>query len=201
MNHVVERENHRLSTITLVDTWRPAARNHALLYDGIIVIAASLLMAILAQIRIPVAISPVPITGQTLGVILLGTLLGRIRGALAMLAYLLEGIAGLPVFAGGAAGLAYFIGPTGGFLIGFVAGAFVCGYLAEKGWNAFFLTSVAAMILGLAAVYYFGLSWMLLYVDSGRLFKIALIPFIPGEMIKIIAASLLLPLAWRVWKK
>ncbi len=78
--------------------------------------------------------SPVPITGQTMAVLLVGALLGSRRGALAVLAYIAEGLAGLPVFAGGAAGLARLFGPTGGYLVGFVAAAFLVGWLAERGW-------------------------------------------------------------------
>ena len=105
---------------TYADAWRPTTRRLAVAYDAALVLGGSLIVALGAQIAVRLPFSPVPITLQTLAVLMVGALLGSRRGALSLLAYLAQGLAGLPVFAGGASGLAHAVGPTGGYLIGFV---------------------------------------------------------------------------------
>src|SRR5258705_7265126 len=107
-----------------------------------LVFTFSLLTALAAQVAIP--IGPVPITGQTFAVLLTGALLGSRLGAMAIIAYLVEGAVGLPFFAGGTGGLAHLLGPTGGYLVAFPAAAFITGAFAELGWDKRFLTAVAA---------------------------------------------------------
>src|SRR2546425_8701733 len=111
-----------------------------------LVIGFSLLTALAAQVVIP--IGPIPITGQTFAVLLTGALLGSRLGAMAMIAYLIEGASGLPFFAGGMAGLSHLLGPTGGYLVAFPAAAFITGAFAEQGWDRKFLTAAAAMAVG-----------------------------------------------------
>src|SRR5213593_9885 len=111
-----------------------------------LVIGFSLLTALSAQVVIP--IGPIPITGQTFAVLLTGVLLGSRLGAMAMIAYLIEGASGLPFFAGGMAGLPHLLGPTGGYLVAFPAAAFITGAFAEQGWDRKFITAVAAMAVG-----------------------------------------------------
>src|SRR6266849_1721641 len=111
-----------------------------------LVVGFSLLTALAAQIVIP--IGPVPITGQTFAVLLTGALLGSRLGAMAMIAYLIEGVSGLPFFAGGHFGLAHLAGPTGGYLVAFPAAAFITGAFAEHGWDRRFLSAAAAMAIG-----------------------------------------------------
>ena len=108
---------------TYADLIRPTDRRAALAYDTVLIACGSMLVALTAQISIPLPFSPVPVTGQTLAVLLIGALLGSRRGALSLVAYLLAGLIGLPVFASGAAGPAYIMGPTGGYLVGFIAAA------------------------------------------------------------------------------
>jgi biotin transport system substrate-specific component len=131
-----------------------------LLYDAVLVVTGSVFIALLAQVAIPLPFSPVPITGQTFAVLLVGVLLGSRRGGLGVLLYLLEGAAGLPFFAGGTAGLARLAGPTGGYLVGFVVAAIVVGLLAERGWDRRIWGQV--FILGL-----FRLDRMFRYSPSG----------------------------------
>jgi biotin transport system substrate-specific component len=143
----------------------------------------------------------VPLTGQTFAVLLVGMALGSRRGALALVAYLAEGAAGLPVFAEMKSGLVVLFGPTGGYLFGFVAAAWLVGWLAERGWDRSLLKTLAAMVLGNAVIYLLGVSWLTRFVGSlagenGAL-AFGLYPFLLGDAIKAVAAALLLPTAWR----
>lgn len=173
-----------------------------LVADILLILGGSLFTALMAQIAIPLPFTPVPITGQTLAVLLTGAALGSRRGALSIAAYLLEGALGLPVFAGGAAGLARLRGPTGGYLLGFLAAAFITGWLAERGWDRRPLTTALAMLIGNAVIYLFGLPWLALFLGSflgpkGAL-ALGLLPFIPGDLLKLALAAFLLPSAWWV---
>ena len=161
----------------------------------------NLVLIACSYISFIVPFSPVPITGQTFGVLLVALALGRLRGTAVVLAYLLEGAAGLPVFAGGSAGMVKFFGPTGGYLIGFLASAYVVGYLADKGWDRSYLKSVAAMTIGTAIIFVFGLTILSLFVPSETLLTMGLTPFIPGAMLKIGLAAVLLPSIWKFIKK
>ena len=121
------------AVLTLADIWRPSAGALARLYDAVLVLGGSLLVAIAAQIHLPLL--PVPATAQTFAVMLLAMALGSRRAVACILAYLMEGAIGLPVFAGGGAGVAVLAGPTGGYLFGFAAAAWVTGSLADRGWD------------------------------------------------------------------
>lgn len=181
---------------------RPSVKRYALLYDAALVIGGSLLIGLCARIAIPLPFSPVPITGQTLAVLLVGTLLGSRRGSLCLLTYLAEGAAGLPVFAGGQAGLAHLMGPTGGYLVGFVAAAYVTGLLAERGYDRRMGTALLAMLLGNVVIYAFGLLWLACFVGGEGALAAGLLPFIPGDLLKVILGTMLLPSGWRLlgWK-
>src|SRR5229473_3894335 len=122
-----------------------------------LVIGFSLLTAAAAQVVIP--IGPIPITGQTFAVLLTGALLGSRLGAMAIIAYLVEGASGLPFFSGGTGGIAHLLGPTGGYLVAFPAAAFVTGAFAENGWDKRFLTAVAAMAAGSVIIIVAGWAW------------------------------------------
>jgi biotin transport system substrate-specific component len=176
----------------------PSVKKYALFHDLALILGSTLLIALSAQIALPLPFSSVPITGQTLVVLLTGALLGSRRGSLSLLAYLAEGTLGFPVFAGGSAGLAYLMGPTGGYLVGFIAAAFIAGLLAENGWNRQVRTAFFAMLLGNIALYAFGLFWLALFVGSEKVLVMGLLPFIPGDVIKIIFATMLLPSGWRL---
>ncbi len=163
--------------------------------DIILIVAGSLLIALSAQITLPMW--PVPITGQTFGVLLIAALLGR-RSTLSVILYLVQGALGLPFFAGGAAGVGQLIGPTGGYLLGFVAAAFVVGWLCELGWDHKVGTAVAAMLIGNVIIYFFGMVWLANFVGLNQVLQIGLLPFIPGDIIKIILAALVLPAGWQL---
>jgi biotin transport system substrate-specific component len=162
----------RATSTTLVRTWIP---QRTLLTDIGLVIGFSLLTALMAKIAIPLPFTPVPITGQTF----------------AVLAYILEGSVGLPVFAR-ATPASY------GYLAGFVAAAFIVGWLAERGWSRDVLRSILAMIAGEVAIYVFGLAWLSRYVGWGQVLALGLFPFLIGDAVKLIAAALIVPAGWRI---
>lgn len=150
------------------------------------VVSFSILMGLLARLTVPLPFTPVPLTGQTLGVLLAGLLLGPSRGALAMLLYLAEGAAGLPVFSpAGPGGLAQLFGPTGGFLMSYPLAAFVIGYLALR-----LRLVTLALLAGLAVIFGFGAAWLAIVVPRSRqaLLAMAVWPFLPGELLKVLAA-------------
>ncbi len=162
-----------------------------------LLISANLLLVLTAYIEIPLAFSPVPITGQTFGVLLIAMALGRVRGTGVVVAYLLEGAAGLPVFAGGAAGAHHLVGPTGGYLIGFAAAAWIVGFLADSGWDRGYLKSIFAMTIGHAVIFTAGLAWLSRFVPAEGLLAAGLTPFLIGTGIKTAAAAVVLPTVWK----
>lgn len=163
------------------------------------VLAASLAVAAAAQVALPLPFSPVPVTLQTVAVVLVGAALGPRLGALAILTYLAEGSAGLPFFAGGTSGPAVLLGPTGGYLVGFVVSAFLAGLLIERGWWPLLAFGFAG-----AVVYACGLPWLALFVGAERAPALGLLPFLPGDLVKTVAASLLWAIslsAGRAWHR
>ena len=172
-----------------------------LLRDATLVVGLSLVTALCAQISF--WIGPVPITGQTFAVLLAAALLGSRLGALSQLTYLAIGATGLPYWfaLGGPPGIARLLGPTGGYLWGFVAAAFVVGWLVEHGWGRRLWTAALAMLAGSIVIYIFGLSWLAHFLPSGELLPIGLYPFIPGDLIKIALAALALKSGWVLAQK
>ncbi len=167
--------------------------------DLILVLVGSWLIALTAQISF--SIGPVPVTGQTFGVLLVGALLGSRRGAVSVLAYLAQGFAGLPVFANGAATTAVLAGPTAGYLLGFLPAAFVVGWLCERGWDRRVGTAVIAMLLGNLFIYAFGLPWLSRFVGWDQVLQLGLIPFIPGDILKIVLAAMVMPSGWKLLQR
>lgn len=165
---------------------------------AVTVVAMSWLIALLAQLELPLPFTPVPLTGQTLGVMYAGALLGSRRGAAAVAAYLAQGLAGLPFFAGGAAGAAVLAGPTAGYLIGFLPAAYVTGLLAERGWDRTPFKAFAMMLLGSLFVFGFGLLGLARFVPAGQLVSLGLLPFVPGDLFKSAVSAGLLPLGWKL---
>ncbi|MDQ3287106.1 MAG: biotin transporter BioY, partial [Pseudomonadota bacterium] len=129
---------------TLVDALLPQHRS--LLLDAVLVVVFSAFVALTAQVSLPLL--PVPLTLQTLGVLFTGAVLGSKRGTLALLLYVAEGAIGLPVFAGGLSGIGVLIGPTGGYLVGFIVAAGIVGLLAERGWDRRLIWAALAMVVG-----------------------------------------------------
>jgi biotin transport system substrate-specific component len=175
-----------------------------------LIVLGAMLITLGAWIRIPT--QPVPITGQTLSVLLVGASLGFRRGLAATLLYLLLGIIGLPVFADQKAGMAMIasvqggqlvLGATGGYLIGFVAAGAIVGVLAEAGWDRHFGGSVAAMAIGNAVVYVFGLPWLAvaLHLSLDRTLAAGLYPFLLGDALKLLIAAGLLPVGWWIVRR
>lgn len=189
--------NSAQKAMTYADVFRPEAKTSAMLYDISLVLGGSLLIALLAQLAIPLPGTPVPVTGQTLGVLLVGMLLGSQRGAWSVLAYLAEGAAGLPFFAGGKAGAPLLTGATGGFLMGFVIAAFAVGWLAERGWDRSVLRTILAMTLGTALILASGWIWLGTLVGYQKAFLLGVAPFLLGGVAKIVVASLILPQGWK----
>src|SRR5713226_4375817 len=164
-----------------------------------LVIGFSLLTAVAAQVVIP--IGPIPITGQTFAVLLTGALLGSRLGALAIIAYLIEGASGLPFFAGGHFGLAHLVGPTGGYLIAFPAAAFVTGAFAEHGWDKRFFTAAAAMAIGSVLILLSGWAWLSFFRSPTFAFQAGVKPFIIGDIVKILLAAAVLPSGWALLRR
>ncbi|MGQ9571741.1 MAG: biotin transporter BioY [Dehalococcoidia bacterium] len=164
-----------------------------ILVQAALVLAASTFTALAAQARINLPFTPVPITGQTLAVLLVGALLGSRLAAASMIAYWSQGAAGLPVFAGGMGGWHVVTGPTGGYLVGFIAAAYVVGFLAERGWDRRLWTLAPAMLVGEVLIYIGGLSWLAHFTAGKSVFELGLYPFIPGDAIKLLLAASLVP--------
>ncbi len=170
------------------------------LRDGILIGLGALFVAALAQVRIPLPFTPVPLTGQTFAVLLVGATLGAGRGAASMALYIGLGALGLPVFAGGESGLTYLSGPTLGYLIGFVIAAYVMGLLAERGLERNVGTSLIPFLAGTMIIYLCGVVWLASLLGSLETALTAgVYPFLIGDLLKLIAASLALPAAWRLF--
>lgn len=182
---------NQAKAITMMDAIFPKA---TLVRDVLLILSFSVVTALSAQIAF--YIGPVPITGQTFAVLLAGALLGSRRGALSQLTYLGMGAMGAPIFAGWHGGIGVLMGPTGGYLIGFVAAAFVVGFLAERGWDRRFWSMALAMLIGNIVIYAFGLPWLANFVPSGSVLTAGLYPFIPGDLTKLVLATVALPSGW-----
>lgn len=174
----------------------------ALLRTTVLVVGFSLFVALCAQIS--VRLWPVPVTAQTLGVLLTGAVLGPRLGTLAMLAYIGEGLMGLPVFSNGQSawsptprpGVPFLFGTTVGYIVGFVVAAGLVGWLAQRGWDRSVRRAAVAMIIGQVVIYAFGLANLLRFLPLDSALAAGLFPFLPGDALKIALAALALPGAW-----
>lgn len=166
-----------------------------------LVLGFSLLMALSAQVVIP--IGPVPFTGQTFVVLLTGALLGSRLGAITMIVYLVEGASGLPFFYGGSGGVAHLLGPTGGYLVAFPAAAFITGAFAEHDWDRRFATAVAAMAIGSLVITLSGWTWLAIVTNTPMpvVFTTTVSKLIPGDIIKILLAAATLPTGWALLQR
>lgn len=188
---------------TLLDTALPVdGRSRRLLRDAGLALAGSVLLTVSAKTQIP--FYPVPMTMQTFVIMVLGMALGPRLGAATVMLYLAQGALGLPVFAGTpekGLGLAYMAGPTGGYLVGFVAGAWLCGALAERGWDRSWVKTIAAAGLGHAAVFVFGFAWLAVLVGAEKAFTFGVAPFWAATLLKTALAVAVLPPAWALVRK
>jgi len=180
------------NTLWPAPTISPAARGATLAIVGTILLWLS------AKVQVP--LYPVPITMQTLVVLVLGVAYGARLGAATMALYLLEGAVGLPVFSGGwseGGGFYHLYGPTAGYLFGFVVAAGVCGRLAERGWDRHIMLAAAAMVIGNLIIYTLGLTWLTIQIGLADAIKYGLLPFLVGDALKIALGTCALPIAWR----
>jgi biotin transport system substrate-specific component len=168
--------------------------------DILLVVGGSLFVAGMAQVRIPLPFTPVPITGQTFAVLLVGAVLGARRGAASLVLYLIQGLIGLPFFAGGASGLAYLLGPTGGYLVGFLVAAWMVGLMAARGMDRRIPSALLAFLTGEIIIYLFGVAWLSIYLGIPHAIAAGLVPFLIGDAIKLAGAGLVLPAAWALVK-
>ncbi len=158
-------------------------------FNLICVLGGSIFLALLSQFSLPLWFTPVPVTLQTLGVMLLGALLGSKRGSLAVIAYLAEGAMGFPVFAEAKFGIAPFMGPTAGYLFGFIATAYVVGFLMEKGWHKNFSTTVASLTIGSVITLVCGALYLSVFVGLAHAFQLGVYPFLIGCGLKVLMAA------------
>lgn len=181
---------------------RPSGRARAVALDAALVLVGAAFVAALAQLEVP--LWPVPVTGQTLGVVVVGAALGARRGAAALLTYLFAGLAGLPVFAGFTGSIAAVAKPSFGFVIGFVVAAFAAGWFAERAWDRRPVLAFAGFVLASAIPFVFGVPYMafILNVVGGGSYGVAEIlsfglwPFVVGGLVKAALAAVLIPAAW-----
>jgi len=189
---------------TLLDALTPQDRDGSTAWtrNALIVLGASVLLTLSAKLSIP--FFPVPMTLQTMVVLCLGMVLGPRLGAAAVVAYLAQGALGLPVFAGTpekGVGIAYMMGPTGGYLLGFVVAAFVVGLLAQRQWDRSMPTTIAAMLIGNAVIYAFGLLWLGTLIGWDKpVLAFGMTPFLLGDLAKVLIAAALLPSLWKLLK-
>ncbi|HEX8172710.1 MAG TPA: biotin transporter BioY [Thermoanaerobaculia bacterium] len=164
----------------------------------LLVIGASAIIAIAAQVAIPLPFTPVPLTLQPLAVILVGVALGSARGAAAAALYLLEGFSGLPVFAQGHGGPLWLAGPTAGYLLSYPFAAWLSGFVSERGWGSTFTRAVTGMLLALAVIYLGGWSWLATLTDARSAFRAGVTPFVLADMVKVAVGAALLPKVQRL---
>lgn len=185
---------------TLLETLWPTAKGPSrAVRAAALALLGTLALAISAKLHIP--FWPVPLTMQTFVVLVLGMALGWRLGAATMALYLAEGAIGLPVFSGTperGLGLAYMAGPTGGYLAGFVAGAALCGWLAERGWDRSWWRTAIAMSLGHLVILAFGWAWLATLIGPAQAYALGVAPFYAATIAKTVLAVLALPLAWRL---
>jgi biotin transport system substrate-specific component len=185
--------------VSVVPVARPAVLADlvpgALLRDAALILGGAALTGLAAQLVVPVPGSPVPITGQTFGALLVGAGLGWRRGAASMLLYLVAGMAGVPWFQDGQSG---WLGVTGGYLVGFAVAAVLVGFLASRGGDRTPLRTVGTMVLGNLVIYAIGVPWLMALTgfDLATAVDRGVVPFLIGDAVKILLAAGLLPGAW-----
>lgn len=203
---------HVALTPTMADLCRPQRRLTGVAYDVAVILAGSVLIVLCSRLSVQASFSPVPITGQTFAVLLVGALLGSRRGPLAVGAFIAQGMAGVPVGAQGIVGLAWLLGPTGGYLLGFVLAAGVVGWLAERGWDRSIGRTIAAMSVGTLLIFLPGVMWLGFHariiellalrdvasISVGDVLAAGLWPFLPGAAVKIALAAMALPFGWKI---
>jgi biotin transport system substrate-specific component len=193
-----------MSTVTLAigrPTLADRIFSRSLVTDIVLVVSGAVLTALTAQIFIP--LQPVPITGATFAVLLVGGTLGATRGAISLALYALLGLVGLPVFTpnadgGHTVGPAALFGGTGGYIFGFIAAAALVGWLAQLKWDHVAAMALVAFVAGSLVIYAIGVPWLAVYygMDANAALNAGLYPFLVGDTIKALLAAVILPTAW-----
>jgi biotin transport system substrate-specific component len=185
-----------VSTLTVGDTLvgRSSLRSTAMA-----VLGGACLIAACAQISIPLGFTPVPLTGQTFAVLLVGAALGSVAGTASTTLYVAAGALGAPVYADGAHGWHVLDSASGGYLVGFIAAAALTGKLAERCWDRRFSSSLGALLTGNVVIYACGVAWLAhdLHLNTATALQNGLYPFVPGDLLKLYLAAAVLPTAWR----
>lgn len=161
----------------------------------VLLIAGVAVLAISAQLKVP--FYPVPITLQTLAVMLIGFTFGTRLGSCTVLTYLALGAIGAPVFAGGA-GLAYMSGPTGGYLFGFLVAVYLIGYFTEQGYGRTFISTLLLALSGTIVFYLFGVTWLTTILGFEKAIKFGLLPFLYGDVLKLFLLAFSIPATWKL---
>ena len=196
--HVDSARFDTLATTLLTDRFADD-KTRIFLAKAVMIITGSFLIALAAQVAIPMYL--VPVTGQTLAILLIGMTYGSRMAGCTVALYLFEGAIGLPVFANGAAGALYMFGPTGGYLAGFLIAAVTLGYLAERGMARTILSTAVTMLIGTAVIYVFGVAWLSMMIGFEKAIIHGVLPFLYGDALKAIVAAGLMPFAWKSIKK
>ena len=172
----------------------------SLLTDILLVLAGTGFVALAAQVKISLSFTPVPITGQTFAVLLVGASLGALLGLASLGLYLFVGALGAPIYAEGQGGWDVLTGPTGGYIVGFCCAAALVGWMAQRRWDRRFSSAVAAMLTGNVVIYLFGLPWLAREIGTGLegTLEAGLYPFVVGDLLKLYLAGALLPSAWKL---
>ena len=183
-------------TCTFAATLWPVTPKNAAYRAIVLAVLGSALLYVCSKVYVP--LPPVPISMQTYAVLLLGIAYGARLAALTILLFIGQGLVGLPVFAGPEPGLAVLVGPTAGYIYGWVAAATLVGWLSDRGWNRSFGWVLAGMALGNVVIYLVGLPWLSFYVPEGKTLALGLYPFTLGDALKLLLAALTVPLVWRL---
>lgn len=165
-----------------------------------LIIGGSLFIALMSQLSILLPFTPVPFTGQTFAIMLISVLFGGKRAVFTVSAYLTEGICGLPVFSSGGFGMMHLLGPSGGYLIGFLFASYFVGNLSDKGLSKYFWSMIMMMILAHLIIYSCGLINLSRFFAFNQIFNLGLIPFLPGDALKIMILSAIIPMSKKIMK-
>ena len=183
-----------------VIAYRLAPRSTGLIGSLLLVVVGVAVIAAAAQVRIPLPFTPVPLSGQTFAVLLVGAGIGAHLGLAATAAYVVLGAVGLPIYTGAGAGFEHLSGPTGGYLVGFIAAAYIAGRMAERRYDRRVVSALVGMAVASTVIYVFGASWLVLSLgmDVPTAVQQGIAPFVIGDVIKAALAAGLLPAAWKL---
>lgn len=182
----------------LNDAIKIKTKENEFLKSIFLVLSGIIFLSIMSQLIIPLYFTPVPISLGSFGVILIALLYGRKLGTATVLSYVVAGSLGAPVFAGFKAGSLF--SPTGGYILGYIAAALILGFLSDKGIAKSYVKTFLSLLLASAVILVLGALVLILFVPSKNIFMIGVLPFIPGDMLKIVAATLLFPRLWKFIK-